>query len=102
MHEITGGFQAKRITDNWIGFHNAQRPHAALDKRPLDIACFGNAETRKMAGTHTRCILDKPQTCPKKQNHFKDRTVVAKDLKRIHQANDDVETEKALADFEAD
>ena len=33
---------------------------------------------------------------------WKDRKVVAKDLKRIYQATDDVEAEKALADFEAE
>jgi hypothetical protein len=32
---------------------------------------------------------------------WKDRKNVAKDLKRIYQATDDVEAEKALADFEA-
>ena len=32
----------------------------------------------------------------------KDRKVVAKDLKRIYQATDDAEAEKALADFEAE
>ena len=33
---------------------------------------------------------------------WKDRKNVAKDLKRIYQATDDVEAEKALADFEAE
>jgi putative transposase len=33
---------------------------------------------------------------------WKDRKVVAKDLKRIYQATDDVEAEKALANFEAE
>lgn len=33
---------------------------------------------------------------------WKDRKVVAKDLKRIYQATDDAEAEKALADFEAE
>ena len=33
---------------------------------------------------------------------WKDRKAVAKDLKRIYQATDDVEAEKALADFEAE
>ena len=49
LHEITDGFQAKRIIDNWIGFYNSERPHTALDKRTPDIAYFGNAETRKAA-----------------------------------------------------
>jgi putative transposase len=49
LHEITDGFQAKRIIDTWIGFYNAERPHTALDKRTPDIAYFGNTETRKVA-----------------------------------------------------
>ena len=49
LHEITDGFQAKRIIDNWIEFYNSERPHTALDKRTPDIAYFGQAETRKAA-----------------------------------------------------
>ncbi|MGB5864856.1 MAG: IS3 family transposase [Sulfitobacter sp.] len=49
LHEITDGFQAKRIIDNWIGFYNTERPHTALDKRTPDIAYLGNGETRKAA-----------------------------------------------------
>jgi len=33
---------------------------------------------------------------------WKDRKVVAQDLRRIYQATDDVEAEKALAEFEAE
>ena len=49
LHEITDGFHAKRIIDNWIGSYNSERPHTALDKRTPDIAYFGQAETRKAA-----------------------------------------------------
>jgi putative transposase len=42
-------FQAKRIIDDWIGFHNSERPHTTLDKRTPDIAYFGHAEIRKAA-----------------------------------------------------
>ncbi|MCF6316409.1 MAG: transposase [Marinosulfonomonas sp.] len=49
LHEITDGFQAKRIIENWIGFYNSERPHTALDKRPPDIAYFEQAETQKSA-----------------------------------------------------
>jgi putative transposase len=49
IHEITDGFQAKRIIDNWIGFYNSERPHTALDKRTPDIAYLGNVETLKVA-----------------------------------------------------
>ena len=49
LHEITNGFQAKRIIDDWIGFYNAERPHTALDKRTPDAAYFEQSETRKAA-----------------------------------------------------
>ena len=49
LHEITNGFQAKRIIDNWIGFYNTERPHTALDKRTPDAAYFQQAVTRKAA-----------------------------------------------------
>jgi putative transposase len=38
LHEITDGSQEKRIIDNWIGSHNSERPHTALDKRTPDTA----------------------------------------------------------------
>jgi putative transposase len=49
LHEITNGFQAKRIIDDWIEFYNSERPHTALDKRTPDIEYFGHAEIRKAA-----------------------------------------------------
>jgi len=49
LHEITDGFQAKRIIDHWIEFYNSKRPHTALDKRTPDTAYFTQAETRKAA-----------------------------------------------------
>ena len=49
LHEITDGFQAKRIIDDWIGFYNFERPHTALDKRTPDIAYFTQTEARKAA-----------------------------------------------------
>ena len=49
LHEITNGFQAKRIIDGWIGFYNTERPHTALDKRTPDATYFEQAEIRKAA-----------------------------------------------------
>ena len=49
LHEITDGFQAKRITDEWIGFQNSEHSHTVLDKRTSDIAYFAQAEIRKAA-----------------------------------------------------
>ena len=71
LHEITDGFQAKRIIDTLNWFYNPDRPHTALDKRTPDIAYFGQVETQKAALTETRYILAKPQTCPKKHDHFR-------------------------------
>lgn len=49
QHEITDGFQAKRIIGNWFGFYNSERPHTALDKRTPDAAYFIQADIRKAA-----------------------------------------------------
>ena len=49
LHEITDGFQAKRVIDDWIAFYNSERPHTALDKRTPDTAYFSQIETRKAA-----------------------------------------------------
>ena len=45
LHEITNGFQAKRIIDNWIEFYNSECPRGALDKRTPDIVYFGHTHT---------------------------------------------------------
>ncbi|MDB9811998.1 DDE-type integrase/transposase/recombinase [bacterium] len=65
LYEINDGFKAKRIIDDWISFYNSERPQTALDKRTPDAAYLDQSETRKAACTETRCILAKPQTCPK-------------------------------------
>ena len=49
LHEITDGFQAKQIIDDWIEFYNFERPHTALDKCTPDTAYFKQAELRKAA-----------------------------------------------------
>jgi putative transposase len=49
LHEITNGFQAKRIIDDWIGFYNSERPHTPLDKRTPDPASCTRAQIRKAA-----------------------------------------------------
>ena len=37
LHELTDGFEARRLIDEWIGFYNTARPHSALDgKTPLE------------------------------------------------------------------
>ena len=49
LHEITNGFQAKQIIDDWTGFYNSERPHTALDKRSPDDAFFDLERTQKAA-----------------------------------------------------
>ena len=37
LHELTDGFEARRLIDEWIGFYNTERPHSALDgKTPAE------------------------------------------------------------------
>jgi putative transposase len=48
LHEITNGFDAKRIIKEWISFYNTKRPHTALDKRTPDQA-FSAGENEKIA-----------------------------------------------------
>lgn len=33
LHEMTDGFAAKRVIDEWMGFYNTERPHSALGGR---------------------------------------------------------------------
>jgi putative transposase len=49
LHDVTNGFQTKRIIDEWIVFYNSERPHTALDKRAPDAAYFNQSEARKAA-----------------------------------------------------
>ncbi len=30
LHELTDGFRAERVIDEWINFYNTERPHSAL------------------------------------------------------------------------
>ncbi len=31
LHELTDGFVAERVINEWIGFYNTERPHSSLD-----------------------------------------------------------------------
>ena len=48
LHEITNGFDAKRIIEEWIRLYNTKRPHTALEKRTPDQAFFAG-EKEKIA-----------------------------------------------------
>ena len=49
LHELTDGFVAERVINEWIMFYNTDRPHTALDKRTPDEACFDSIELKKAA-----------------------------------------------------
>ena len=49
LHELQGGFQAKRVIKDWTRFYNTERPHTALDKRTPDNAFFDTGQTQKAA-----------------------------------------------------
>ena len=49
LTEINDGFHAERIIENWVGFYNALRPHAALQNRTPDQAYGLLNETRLAA-----------------------------------------------------
>ena len=39
LHELTDGFKAERVIDEWIGFYNTERPHSALAGQTPAEAC---------------------------------------------------------------
>jgi putative transposase len=49
LHEITNGFQAKQIIDDWIGFCNSRRPHTVLDQPTLNTAYFPKVKRQTTA-----------------------------------------------------
>jgi len=49
LEEITDGFQARRIVQNWMTFYNTERPHSALDRRTPDEAYWTGSEEQKAA-----------------------------------------------------
>ena len=49
LHEITNGFQAKQIIDDWTECCNSRRPHAALDQPTLNTAYFPKVKRQKAA-----------------------------------------------------
>ena len=46
LHEMTDGFHANQIIDEWIVFYNTDRPHTALDKRTPDEVYFKTIKAR--------------------------------------------------------
>ena len=48
LHEIADGFTAQRVIGEWIGFHNAERPHTALRGRSPAEAYRGDTPVDMM------------------------------------------------------
>ncbi len=38
LHEICGGFEAKKLIGEWMGFYNDERPHSSFDRTTLAVA----------------------------------------------------------------
>jgi putative transposase len=49
LTEITDGFHAKRVIEDWMSFYNARRPHSALGRQTPDEAYWASEEGKKAA-----------------------------------------------------
>ena len=49
LKEITDGFQASRVVNDWTAFYNTNRPHSALDWRTPDETYWIGWEEQKTA-----------------------------------------------------
>jgi len=49
LHEMTDGFVAKRVIDDWMGFYNNERPHSSLDGKTPKEAYYENGPHRGLA-----------------------------------------------------
>jgi len=55
LHELTDGFKAKRVIDDWLNFYNGERPHSS----------FGDRTQAEVYGTtHPMDMMDKPYGLP--------------------------------------
>ena len=55
LHELTDGFKAKRVIDDWLNFYNGERPHSSFGDR-TQAAVYGT--------THPMDMMDKPDGLP--------------------------------------
>ena len=66
LHELTDGFVAMRVIDEWIGFYNTERPHSALD---------GATPAEAYGAGRPMDMMDKPDglpTSPQAQQQHQD------------------------------
>ena len=66
LHELTDGFVAMRVIDEWIGFYNTERPHSSLG---------GDTPKEAYAAGRPMDMVDKPDglpTSPQAQQQHQD------------------------------
>ena len=51
LEEFGDGFQARRVTKDWIAFYNTERPHSALDRQTPGAAYWAGLEEQKQHET---------------------------------------------------
>jgi putative transposase len=87
LHQITDGFQAKRIIDNWISSttRSALTPPLISEHQKHQTSHTWATWRHEKRHEHTRCILAKPQTCPNKQDHFTGRIIASDERLENHQ-----------------
>jgi putative transposase len=49
LTELTDGFHAGSVIDDWMRFYNSGRPHSALERRTPDDAYWRNEEQERAA-----------------------------------------------------
>ena len=55
LHEMTDGFVAERVIDEWIDFYNTERPHSSFD---------GQTPAEAYGATRPMDMMDKPSGLP--------------------------------------
>jgi hypothetical protein len=55
LHEMTDGFVAERVIDEWIDFYNTERPHSSFD---------GQTPAEAYGATQPMDMMDKPSGLP--------------------------------------
>ena len=49
LEEITDGFQARLVVEDWMAFYNTRRPHSALDRQTQKDTYWAGLEEQKAA-----------------------------------------------------
>ena len=66
LHELTDGFEARRLIDEWTGFYNTERPHSALDGKTPAEAYRGDPPV-DMMDKPLRALPTSPQAQQQRQ-----------------------------------